>query len=304
MFLLACETPPPVAEQAPAATAQQAQTASEKSRLCLELHAPRDSVQLGEPLSLVASLINCSSAPQQVDDLLSPEFGFLQVVIQPPDAKEELYRPVTNRDARGKGTRSLDPGDRLAALVPVYASADGWTLTRPGRHRFRAQYSVEAARLESKPIDVTITPPASQAERDAAEMMMSREVGWFLITGRDEKGEASRRLTTIVERYPSSRLALYARVGLAVFDSRDRFDPSTKAFRKDGCQRAADDLSRAPEIGDPSLASTGTAAWIRCLRQMGREKEVDGAIATFMKSHPAARNVASVNQMLNATRKQ
>ena len=285
------------------ATAQQAQTVS-KGELCLELQAPRGRVQLGEPVSLVASLINCSSAPQKVDNLLSPEFGFLQVVIQPPDAKEQLYRPITNRDARGKRTQSLDPGDRLSALVPVYASADGWTLTRPGQYRFRAQYSVETARLESKPVEITVTPPPSEAERDAAEMMMSREVGWFLITGRDEKGEASKRLTTIVERYPNSRLAPYARVGLAVFDSRDRFDPSTKAFRKDGCQRGADDLSRAPEIGDPSLASTGTAAWIRCLRQMGREKEVDGAIATFMKSHPAARSVASVNQMLDVTRKE
>ena len=272
--------------------------------MCLELAAPRERVQLGEPVSLVVTLINCSSSPQQVQDLLSPGYGFLQVIIQPPDAKEQLFRPIANLEGRGKPTRSLDPGDRFSALVPVYADPDGWALTRPGQYRFRAHYSVEASRLESKPVEIAVVPPQTEADRYAAEIMMSREVAWFLITGRDEKGEGSKRLTTIVERYPNSRLASYARVGLAVADSRDRFDPTTKSFRKAGCERAVDDLSHAPEIADPSLASAGTAAWIGCLRQMGRDKEVNGAVATFMRSHPAARNVAKVNQMLGVTRKE
>lgn len=291
-------------QQAPASAAQQAQSRAQKPVLCLDLQASRDQVVLGEPLSLVVSVVNCSTVEQQADDLLAPEFGFLQVLFQPPDGKEQLYRPNTNRDARGKGTRSLAPGARLSAFAPVYASADGWTTARPGRYVFRAQYSVDAARLESKPVAVNVAPSRIEADRQAANIMMSREVGWFLVTGRDEKGEASKRLTAIVERYPQSRLAPYARVGLAIADSRDGFDPSTKTFRKDGCARTIDQLARAPEVPDPSLASAGTAAWIRCLKQLGRDKDVSGAISAFLRSHPAARNVTALDQTLGVTRKE
>jgi hypothetical protein len=304
-LLLGCETEPPAAgAQQSSASAKGAQS-SKATRLCLELQSPQERVQLGEPLSLVASLINCSSEPQQVDDLLSPEFGFLQVFIQPPDGKELLHRPITKRDGRGKRTQSLGPGERLSALAPVYASAEGWTIARPGRYRFRAQYAVEATRVDSKPIDVTVTPPETDADRQAANIMMSREVGWFLIAGRDEKSEGSKRLAALVKQYPQSRLAPYARVGLAVADSRERFDSSTKTFRQAGCERAVEELARAvPEVADLSLAATGTASWIRCLRQLGRDKEVAPAADTFRRSHPAAKDVPAVNQLLGVTRQE
>jgi hypothetical protein len=297
--------PPPVTvQQAPASAAQQAQSRAQKPALCLDLQASRDQVVIGEPFSLIASVVNCSAVDQQVDDLLSPDYGFLQLSIKPPEGKEQLYRPIAKREARGKPTRSLAPGDRLSAFAPVYASADGWTITRPGRYVFRAQYSVDAARLESKPVAVDVATPQSEADRQAASIMVSREVGSFLITGSDQNGEASKRLTAIIEQYPQSRLAPYARVGLAIADSRDRFDPSTKTFRKDGCERTTDQLARAPEISDPSLASAGTAAWIRCLKQLGRDKEVSGAISTFLRSHPAARKVTTLDQALGVTRKE
>ena len=299
----AAAEPPTRVQQAPARVPQ-AEGSAQKGPLCLDLQAPRDEVLFGEPLSLVVSLVNCSPVEQQVDDLLSPDFGFLQVLMRPPDDKDQLYRPITKRDARGKRTRPLAPGDRLSALVPVYASADGWTLTRPGRYAFRAQYSLDVSRLESKSVYVTVAPPQSEAEARAASLMMSREVGWFLVTGRDDKGEGSRRLTAIVEQYPQSRLAPYARVGLAVADSHDRFDPATKRFKTNGCERASAQLAHAPEVRDSSLASAGTAAWIRCLRQSGQDKDVNAAISSFMRSHPAARSVAALDQTFGVTRKE
>ena len=156
----AAAEPPTRVQQAPAG-APQAEGSAQKTPLCLDLQAPRDEVLFGEPLSLVVSLVNCSPVEQQVDDLLSPDFGFLQVLMRPPDDKDQLYRPITKRDARGKRTRPLAPGDRLSALVPVYASADGWTLTRPGRYAFRAAL---ARCLETR-IQVRLCDGRSAAER-------------------------------------------------------------------------------------------------------------------------------------------
>jgi hypothetical protein len=334
LFLLGCEAKPPAAgaqparagappapareqqaapraqepagrtPQAAAPYTQQARPDVQKTSLCLELQPARRELQLGEPLSLVASLINCSPSRRDVDDLLSPEFGFLQIWIQPPEGKELLYRPIARREGRGKGMRSLEAGERTSVFVPVYASADGWTITRPGRYRLRAQYSVDGGALESKPDYVTVTPPSGEADRYAANLMVSLEVARVLVGGRDDSGDAAKRLTAIVEKYPQSRLAPYAGVGLAIADSRDGFDPYTKTFRKGGCERAVDALARAPEIADPSLASAGTAAWIRCLRQLGRDKEVNGAISRFLRAHPAAKDVASLDQAFGIRRQE
>ena len=269
--------------------------------LCLQLDAPRTRVQLGEPVTLVVSLVNCSTEVQRVQDLLSPEFGFLQVWIQTPNGAEILNRPVANRDARGKPMRSVAPGERLSAFVPPYFGAEGWTMTRPGDYRIRAEYAVEATKVTSKPVGITVVSPENSIDRQAAEILMTREAGMFLVTGRDERGEGSRRMMAIAQDYGRSRLAAYARLALATAESRDRFDPQTKTFKKDGCERAADQLARAiPEVGDPVLAATGTATWIRCLKQLGRDGEATQALSVFFSSHPEAKTLPGVAQLLGA----
>jgi hypothetical protein len=291
ILVLSCDAERPAVRQTPQAAPGRPGSAG----LCLELESPRNSVQLGEPVSVIASLVNCSSDTQEVQDLLSPEYGFLQVWIQPPGGKELLQRPITNRDARGKPVRSLAPGGRLSAFAPVYFSPDGWVITQPGRYRVRAEYSGETTKLESKPAYVTVIPPENAAERRAAELMMSREAGLFLASGRDERGVGSRRLTALEQQYGQSRLAPYARLALAVAQSRNRFDPQTKTFIKHGCERAAEQLARAVrEVRDPLLAATGTASWVRCLRELGREQDAKRAISMFFQSYPEARNVPTV----------
>lgn len=299
VFGLACGAEPPAAglpRQAP----QQATAAG----LCLELHAPQESVQLGEPISVVASLLNCSSTTQRVQDLLSPEYGFLQVWIQPPDGKELLHQTVIKRGGRGKPFVALAPGERLSAFVPVYFSPEGWTIRNPGRYGVRAQYSADAAKFEAKSIYFTVRAPRPGAEQQAADLMMTREVGLFLAGGSDGYGEGSRRLRTLTEKYGETRLAPYARLALAISASQDRFDPRSKSFVKDGCEQATDQLALAvPRVGDPMLAATGTASWVRCLRQLGRDSEVNGAVSMFLRSHPHAKNVRGIEQLTGPTRK-
>lgn len=268
--------------------------------LCLELHAPRDTVQLGEPVTVIASLLNCSSSMQQVQDLLAPELGFLQVWIQPPDRSEILNRPVVYRDARGKPTQALAPGARLSAFVPVYFNPDGWTVTRPGPYRIRAQFGgLESTTLRSNVVTVIVQAPRNALDGKAAEILLTHEAGMFLSAGRDPRGEGTRQMKLLVGDYGTSRLAPYARLALAVAESRDRFDPDTKSFRTGGCEQATPELAQAvPKVGDPVVAASGTAAWVRCLRQLGRDAEANRALSLFFKAHPEAREVPAVAQLL------
>lgn len=307
LVVLGCEAEQPVsgapqqAASTPATTqasATQTPAPAARPRLCLELHAPYARVQLGEPLTVVASLVNCSTTTQQVEDLLAPEFGFLQVWMRPPGGEERLHRPLSRHNGRGTSAQPLAPGERLSAFVPVYVSADGWNLQQPGVYRFRAQYAIDEMKIESKPIDVTVSRPQTRAAQREAATTMSREAAMFLAGGVDDRGEGSKRLSSI-QQSPQSPLAPYATLGLAIARSRDSFDPGTKTFRKGDCAGVTEQLARAiPEVKDPMLAATGTAAWVRCLRQLGRESEVDRAIATLFASHPDARNVSSVTRTL------
>ena len=311
VLLLGCEAERPAAGMTPAPPPQPQQQAQQtppgratRASLCLELEGPHRPVLLGEPVTLIASVVNCSSEVQQVYDLLSPEFGFLQLWLQPPSGPELLHKPVTYRDARGKPVRSLAPGERLSAFAPVYFGIDGWTIRLPGTYRARAEYAAEKGKLQSKPVEFAVLPPETPADRQAAALMMSREAGLFLATGRDEGGKGSERLAAVEQQYPQSRLAPYARLVRAVADSRGGFDPKTKTFRKDECDRVAE-LGRAiPQIGDPLLATNGTTALVRCLRDSGQHDAANNAASMLLRSHPGARDVPAVLQLRGAARKE
>ncbi len=267
--------------------------------LCLRLDAPRVKVHLGEPITLVASLVNCSSQVQHVQDLLAPEFGFLQVWIRTPQGMEAVNKPVTLREGRGKAARPLAPGERLTAVVPIYFGQDGWTMTQAGEYRIRAEYGVESAPIASNPVTLMVQAPSNAVDRKAADILMTPEAGHFLLSGRDQRGEGSKRMTTLTQEYGESHLAPYASLALAFAASRDRFDPETKTFRTDGCSRAVEQFARAvPRVTDPVLAATGTATWSDCLKRLGRDAEASRAVSMFFESHPEARTLPGVSELV------
>ena len=307
-LLMGCETERPAAGMTPAQQPQQQAPASARGRgpLCLELEPPRSRVMLGEPVTLIASVVNCSSQVQQARDVLDPDFGFLQIWLQPPAQPELLHKSSTYRNVRGKPVRSLAPGERFSAFVPVYFGIDGWTITKPGTYRARAAYDDgETAKLESQPVEFTVEPPASAADRQAAALMMSQEVGRLLATGRDDGGKGSERLAAIEQQFGQSRHASYARLMRAVTSSRGGFDPNTKTFRKGACDAATGPLTRAiPQIADPLLATSGTTALVNCLRESGNAEAANQAASVLLRAHPGARDVPEVVRLRSSARKE
>jgi hypothetical protein len=259
---------------------------------------------LGEPVTLIASLVNCSSEVQPVPYPLRPEFGFLQLWLQPPSGPELLHKPVPSRDGR-RPVPSLAPGERLSEFALVYFGIDGWTIRQPGTYRVRAEYAAEKGKLQAKPVEFAVLPPETAADRQAAELMLSREAGLFLATGVDAGGKGSERLAAVEKQSPQSRLAPYARLVRAVAASRGGFDPKTKTFRKDGCDGAVEQLEHAiPQIADPLLASTGANALIQCLRDAGRDADANRTASNFLRLHPGARGVPAVQRMTGSARKE
>ena len=311
VLLMGCEAERPASGMTPASPPQPQQQAqqtppvrAERASLCLELESPRRPVLLGEPVTLIASVVNCSSEVQQVHYPLSPDYGFLQLWLQPPSGSELLHKPVIRREWRGPA-RSLAPGERWSEFAPVYFGIDGWTIRQPGTYRARAELALDKGKLQSKPVEFAVVPPETPADRQAAELMMSREAGLFLATGRDDGGKGSERLAAVEQQYAQSRLAPYARLARAVAESHSRFDPKTKTFQTNGCDRATEQLGRAiPQIADPLLATNGTTALVRCLRGSGNYDEANRAASMLLRSHPGAKDVPAVLQLRGAARKE
>jgi hypothetical protein len=253
---------------------------------------------------VAVTLENCSKVPQQVEDLLAPDYGFLQVWLTPPSGGPRVAcRPSVMRDARGKRPRTLAPGARLHAWVPLYACADGWILSPAGAYRLNAEYAVDGARLSAAPASFTVAPAGATNERAAADLLMNKATARMLLTGRGEE-EGSRRLSAFLRQHPESRLAPYARCALGIASTQERFDPSTKDFRKADCPRAVDLLGPAVgKIADPFLAATATRALSHCLRTLGRAGEAEQALRDYSRTHPRGRELPGVREVLEGSGK-
>jgi len=272
------------------------------SSLCLELLAPRRRVWLGEPVVLIVSLQNCSRAERAVHDLLDPEYRFLVTFVTRPGEKSEVrHEPAVVRDARGKRSRTLAPGGRLTAWVPLYWDRRGWFLRRPGSYSVRSVLAIEDGRLESSHATVEVAASQSEAEERAAEILMSPEVGGSLLQGGTPGDKGWPKLSALLRKYPESRLAPYARLAIGMSRTHPFFDPTTKTFRKADCPRAVEDLQWAlKRLEDALFAAKGTLALSQCLKALGRAGEAREAASAYFRSHPEARNLPGVAEMFQA----
>lgn len=249
---------------------------------CLELTGARDRVLLGEPLTLMVYLRNCSDKNLQVRDLLRPEYGLLGVRIGHPHFdQEQPYYPPVRRDGRGKGYVELAAGETLSATVPVYFGRDGWQLDEPGRYTFQADYFVDEISLASNIVQVDIQNPQREADLSAAQSLMSAAAATFYyLGGGDEKGAAE--LRALAEELPDSPWAAYARLGLAVDSASD----SDSVARAHACRSLEVSLGEIEQ--DWIIALRGFETLSSCLRESGLESEIPRVTADFVSLHPRA----------------
>lgn len=288
------------AEQSDAATA----APKAASGLCLELLAPRLKFLRGEPVVLIVSLRNCSPTGLAVFDLLAPEYGFLAVFARRPgDTAEVRYEPGYVREGRGKQSRTLAPGERLTVWIPLYIDRRGWFLTRPGTYSIRSALALEDGRVESNRVTFEVAPGSSEADKRAAEIFMTPEVGRALLDGGRPGSKAWSGLSAVVEKYSESRLAPYARLAMGLAKARSHFDPATKSFQKPDCPRAVEELQPAlRRLEDPLFAAQGTAALSECLQALGQEGKARQSVSDYFRSHPRARSLPGVADVFQSAK--
>ncbi len=288
LAISACQTDgasddePPV-DEATADSASVANGMTESGKpFCLELASARDRILLGEPLTLIVSLQNCSDEMHKVRNLLGPEYGLLGVRIGHREYEQEkLYYPAVRRDGRGRREVELAPGKMLAATVPVYFGRDGWQLDTPGTYTFQAEYFVDEMSLTSNVVMVNIENPQREAELSAAQMLMSPGAATFYyLGGGDEKGAAE--LRGLVADLPDSPWAAYARLGLAIDSANDRDSLS----RVEACRALETSLGEIEQ--DWIIALRGFEILSNCLRESGLESEIPRVTADFVSRHPRA----------------
>ena len=249
---------------------------------CLELASARDRILLGEPLTLIVTLRNCSDEIMTVRDLLSPEYGLLGVRIGHAQYEQEkTYYPPVRRDGRGRGYVELGAGEILAATVPVYFGRDGWQLDVPGIYTFQADYFVDEISLTSNAVSVNVENPQREADLSAAQALMSASAATFyFLGGGDEKG--ADELRALVAEMPDSPWAAYAKLGLAIDSANDRNSSS----RAQACRSLEASLEEIEQ--DWIIALRGYETLSSCLQESGLESEVSRVTADFVSRHPRA----------------
>lgn len=273
---ISCESGKPVgaviepAREAGASPAPEQKDQTREPALRLELSPRRSRWLLGEPATLLVSIVNTGSAPTGVRDLVAPQFGFLVVEVSDADESRWIpWKPAERKEGRGKPEIRVEPEGRVSALVPLYFNSEGWFLREPGVRKVRASFDVGAGPLRSPPVEVEIAKPESEDEQGAASLFMEPSAArFFYLDGGDASGE--RRMRELIERYPETRHAAYAHFALGKYLAREAYDPATKALRPPDWKAAHAELSAAAEaLEDPLFHEAAQVELIQCLDGSG-----------------------------------
>ncbi len=284
------EVAPMAADVQPGATAAIEPIADSDEPFCLELTNARDRLLLGEPLTLVVALRNCSVEKAEVRDLLDVEYGLLSVLIgHPQKEQEQVYAPLVRRNGRGKGYVVLDAGEILTAVVSVYFGRDGWQVDTPGTYTFKAEYFVDDIALTSNVITVNIDSPQSEGDLAAAKRLMSADAATYFYFGGGENNGAG-QLRALVAEQPDSPWAAYANLGLEIGMASD----TNNASMADACrslEASLDDI-----VDDWIIALRGYEALSNCLQEGGLESEISRVTEDFLRQHPRAEAILRARQ--------
>ena len=266
------------------------------SGFCLTVTPSRSKALLGEPVFLIVALQNCSSQDQRVRELLNPEFGLLAIWVQRPEEKKAiLYSPAVRRDGRGKGSRSLAPGEHLTARVPIYFARGGWFLTEAGTYTVQAEYPIGREKLSSQRVTLTVEAVATPAEAAAAKTFMAPEAArFFFLGGGNKTGVGAAKLTRLTTEHKSTPWAAYARMALAlnVYSGYE----SRRTRECPGIMAELETVLR--DIDDPVFAADAVLVLVRCLRLLGQQDEADRRISDYFDSFSKAKNIPGLIQWL------
>lgn len=184
----------------------------------LSLTTDKNVFLLGEPLTVDVELRNEDGNVEEVVKYLAPEYKFTSYMITRPDGQSVPYEPVTMLNVRGNYRIALSPGEVISATAKIFFGNKGWLFTEPGSYRIQASHTaLDGGPIVSNELDIEIASPTTEAHRAAAEVMLTSEVGLFLLwNGGDQLQDARASLQQISDQFPETVYAGYADFALGM----------------------------------------------------------------------------------------
>ena len=271
-----------------------AEPVEDRSGLTLALEA-KASFMLGEPVVIEIKLRATDNRGKRVHRQLNPNFGFVEIAIQRPGGEVVVYDPpLEHCVAPEMVTLSPEAPSAYASAYIGYAKGRGQIFDAPGRYRLRALYhALDGSRVVSPTIDLRVRAPLSQADEDAADLMLGDAQGMLLfVLGSDseELAGGTRAFEQLLERHPQHPLAVYARMA-AGFNAMRAFKlatPTGVRVRKADPEGAVEMLSatvqRAESVGlDNITINLATRRLARAQAAAGKRKEADKTLKDMVE---------------------
>jgi len=258
---------------------------SATSPLRLVIETAKESYTVGEAVSLTVAVFNEGDAPHDVVPLLSPEYGFLSVLIRGPGQQEfRPFRPPVLRGARMASlARTLAPSEFIIDDARIFFSSGGWTFEEPGEYEIQASYPADTEFsddvIRSETLRVTVESAATQSSAGASRLLFDRgglrlgaEQGLFLYMGGGDHLEfAADQLRQMVREFPQAAQADPVRVALAneaLQPTVDQAGGGNPAPRLDEAQQYLRGLEEADSVPGVGL--------MRVQQRLLRELETEG----------------------------
>lgn len=258
---------------------------ADESGLRVELRG-RTSYALGEPVVCEIKLERTDLRGKEVNPLLHPNFGYVQIGIRHPSGRVVVYKPALEHCMMAAPETLCDTRPAVYDSAYIGYGKDGLYFDAPGQYQLRAVYlAPDGSRIASNIFSVRIRSPLSVADDEVAERYLGDEQGMlFYLLGSDapslESGRAA--MADVLERHPTHPLATYARL----VEGR-RFSREFKTIGRDNVVRAREpDLTAAAESLQAAVNDSRTGERLdnitlsqTWLQLAGVKKESDGAAA-------------------------
>lgn len=196
-----------------------ADVVDDQSGLELNVRAPK-SFAFGEPVYIETKLglTDTRGRTAHIGKQLDPNCGIVQFAIQKPSGQVYVYEPPIEQCILPEAT-SLDMKTMPAVYNSSYIGYDkahGQIFDQPGTYKVRAvYYALDGSEVVSNIERINVRSPLSQADQEAAELMLGDEQGMLLYLSGSESPylqNGNDALDLMLDKYGDHSLATHARL--------------------------------------------------------------------------------------------
>ncbi len=198
-----------------------------------------------EPVTVELKLKNQAATPMVVPDMLSPEFGLLQLFIRNPKGQARPYRPLFRLSGEPR-TVQLSPGDKLFKSVFIAYGSPGFYFEEPGEYQIWAVYGAGGLRLRSNLLRIRVAYPRTLEDEEMALWTFGRDQGHVLyMRGAEHLQAGNDQLREVAERFPQTNLTRYIHFCFGNAQAREFKDVVARQVRPPRPDEAVQELEKA-----------------------------------------------------------